>query len=505
MTEAIRIYDNDYLFHELTKFGVIAGGSIVYGICDFVPRSSVGDIDIFVNTLGDFHTCIDILRPYAIEYSSICKFLSVVEIKTATAIYQLIYKPHPEPYVMNLLESFDYDYVQCGYHKGKLYTTDRCKKSHEAREILEFNSTRFTVNRLKKAVIKGFKTPIIEKSRTEKVTSVNITYAKLRSAKIKPFNTYYSDRNNKIYYSMKSVELCSSSKLRIHCVRIDGNSGIYCNVDVFIPAENVNISDLGMCVPAEKVLIPTVDTKSITYNAQKELLLEVIKHKSALFTESTMVQKFLTDKDIAVRLLVSDSLKCHQIPSDTWLNREFVKDVLAYDSGHITYALKINKKYADDEELIRIVARSNELWIWYASTRIKQNRTLILDIIKTEDAYLDICDTIYYDDEELILAQSLPYVMDASERLRNDVDFMIKVIKKNPMNICYALCEVPIDVIMDAVKSTPHNIMKEISDTLRIQVLAQDGLMLKYINKSNHTPLIIGTAIMQNTRAIKYV
>ena len=500
-----RIYDDLNLFSKLSDVGVIAGGSIVYALCDFVPKSSVGDIDVFVNTLSDFHTCVNILRPYATEYSSNCKSLSVVSIKTSTAIYQIIYKPFSEPYAMNVLESFDYDYVQCGYYKGKVYITSRCINAHNAREILEFCSTRFAFNRLKKAVIKGFKTPIIERVQTKKLTPVRITYEQLQTAKIKPMNTYYDNSNDKTYYSMKSVQLVQSPELQIQYTSIDGNTTFNSYVDVFIHPKDISPHLLYQKETKSPENILAAPQQDIVYKAQKELLLEVIKYPTRLFTESTMVREFLNDKDIAVQLLTKGILKCRQIPLTMWRNRDFVKEILTWDSGHIVYALKIDKKYADDEEIIRIVARSNDGWIWYASNRIKQNRTLILDIIKTEDADLDICDTIYQDDEEVILAQSRPYVMDASERLHDDVNFMIKVIKKVPINICYALCELPIDVIMDAVKSEPQNILNQVPESVRVKVMAQDGLMLKYINKKKYTPLIVGTAIMQNKEACQYV
>ena len=37
------------IFKILNTKGVIAGGSVVYALNDFVPKTSVGDIDIFIN------------------------------------------------------------------------------------------------------------------------------------------------------------------------------------------------------------------------------------------------------------------------------------------------------------------------------------------------------------------------------------------------------------------------------------------------------------------------
>ena len=50
------------IFKILNTKGVIAGGSVVYALNDFVPKTSVGDIDIFINDPKIFKECLGLIK-----------------------------------------------------------------------------------------------------------------------------------------------------------------------------------------------------------------------------------------------------------------------------------------------------------------------------------------------------------------------------------------------------------------------------------------------------------
>ncbi len=128
------------LLVELSKIGVIAGGSIVYVLNDYVPDKSVGDVDIFCNSEENFIKALDCIREHCgntddIQYHVFAGLnpyeLSVltITIPNERVKYQLIYKEFDGP--EDVINDFDFDYVQCAIHSGKLYITKECKESGE--------------------------------------------------------------------------------------------------------------------------------------------------------------------------------------------------------------------------------------------------------------------------------------------------------------------------------------------------------------------------------------
>ena len=161
------------LLVELSKIGVIAGGSIVYVLNDYVPDKSVGDVDIFCNSEENFIKALDCIREHCgntddIQYHVFAGLnpyeLSVltITIPNERVKYQLIYKEFDGP--EDVINDFDFDYVQCAIHSGKLYITKECKESHMAKKVLKFRDMRFRNDRLLKAMKKGFQCPVLTDS-----------------------------------------------------------------------------------------------------------------------------------------------------------------------------------------------------------------------------------------------------------------------------------------------------------------------------------------------------
>lgn len=163
------------LLQQLNTKGVLAGGSIVYALNDFVPKESVGDIDVFINdketflqVLEDLRFCyrvdkIEVTNPeqyYELseEESEKISIVSVTLIEERVQI-QLILQEYESPF--DVIESFDLDYVQCALHKDKIFQTEICKEAHFKRKILCGNEFPPSFKRLQKASQKGFKTVLI--------------------------------------------------------------------------------------------------------------------------------------------------------------------------------------------------------------------------------------------------------------------------------------------------------------------------------------------------------
>lgn len=165
------------LFQQLNTKGVLAGGNIVYVLNDFVPKESVGDIDVFINDkeiflqlLKDIKFCyrvneIEVTNPeqyfeLSEEESEKISIVSVTLVEERVQI-QLILQEYESAF--DVIESFDLDYVQCTLYKSQVFQTEICKKAHLKRKILCGDEFPPSFKRLRKASLKGFKTNISRK------------------------------------------------------------------------------------------------------------------------------------------------------------------------------------------------------------------------------------------------------------------------------------------------------------------------------------------------------
>lgn len=158
------------LLISLSKLGYIAGGSVVYALCDFVPKNSVGDVDVFFNSAENFMKAIDAIQENsgpnppifsASKTGELNDYISVVNIKvdTFTVHIQLIYRKFSD--AEDLISSFDYDYVQCAIHEGILYATKVCREAHMQRKIMWIHKNQLETQRSAKAIQKGFMCPLL--------------------------------------------------------------------------------------------------------------------------------------------------------------------------------------------------------------------------------------------------------------------------------------------------------------------------------------------------------
>lgn len=151
------------LVTQLQSDHVIAGGSIVWLLNDFVPAESVGDIDVFINGREAYIETLDLLknRGAKIYTSDGNKYqnASVFEarFKGEQIAIQLILFKYETP--LDLISNFDFDFVQCALHENEIYRTGICIKSHQTRKIKYYVGS-VNYNRLFKAINKGFMCPL---------------------------------------------------------------------------------------------------------------------------------------------------------------------------------------------------------------------------------------------------------------------------------------------------------------------------------------------------------
>lgn len=158
----------------LQKQYVLAGGSVAYSICDYIPLASVGDIDIFVTNCEDNEDCrrefnniynlitVDGFNSHIFEIRGITfgEYVPVVNFHSdkANLDVQIIFTDFKDS--IDVIKDFDLDYVQCAIHDDKLFITDDCKRSHSERKVLScIDLNKIRPKRLTKALFKGFNVP----------------------------------------------------------------------------------------------------------------------------------------------------------------------------------------------------------------------------------------------------------------------------------------------------------------------------------------------------------
>lgn len=241
----------------LSEHGIIAGGSIAYALNKFVPEESVGDIDVFINSKEVFKQILNYLLElgsdqtnlfdirwgnndisiYAYEKeiltdSPIVSQLTIHNIPGIRKKIQLVCKPWKTP--MKLLTSFDLDYIQCGYYKGKLYMTDQCKKAHKTGTVSYFNDMRLKYERLTKAQNKGFKTFMLASSKefkpngdesNRKMIKIDPEDLKNQKIQIKETNYYFPTPTDSIYVDFNKLALVGWEPVREY--QFSDSSNVY--------------------------------------------------------------------------------------------------------------------------------------------------------------------------------------------------------------------------------------------------------------------------------------
>lgn len=130
------------LLDRLQRKYVIAGGAIAYLLKQQVLNYKAEDIDVFVNDADDLFKLLEELET---RYGYVVRTLRKSHYETSVYNVYLSPTPNYKPNLqfilqrfktpMNVIERFDIDYIQCGYHNGQLYRTALCEQAHAANGI----------------------------------------------------------------------------------------------------------------------------------------------------------------------------------------------------------------------------------------------------------------------------------------------------------------------------------------------------------------------------------
>lgn len=320
------------LLKFLTDNALIAGGSVVYALNEFVPVSSVGDIDVFIPSIETFKNVQTAISDHFVAKLTPMGFLgnnsySIVNVKiedVKTEI-QLIYRPYSNP--NEILGTFDLDYVQCGLFNRSIIETPRCKRSHKDRCINEFLgvSRIFRKKRIHKAINKGFKCPLVEYSNFENDISelVSLSFDKDTLHLVPLFTGDYSSSESKQQFNPKWFKMSSLTLSKI-IIKFTGKQPQFQNREfsdfyrnLILTAESVD----GMESKQFKV-------SSISYTFD---ICRVFKERLILMPNPLMVQR--------INLIPSKMIESNPI-NDYWM--EF--DPHAYDDERQKYWDKVESK-----------------------------------------------------------------------------------------------------------------------------------------------------------------
>lgn len=216
---------------DLQCYGVIAGGSIVYATCDFVAKSSVGDIDLFVSSeeyaLEALKYLIDRFPEYTLKTNctELDEGVSIIAFHHNERIpIQIICKKFINP--LDLIESFDIDYVQCGVNQDKFYQTTRCQTSHDTKYVRYSRGKCFRNGRFQKAILKGFSAPILSFEKRAKSTYNDISAENVFFREMSREHDAYALHNSKDEWldleTAKIVGISRDNRFKIRCMSEKG-------------------------------------------------------------------------------------------------------------------------------------------------------------------------------------------------------------------------------------------------------------------------------------------
>ena len=166
--------------------------------------------------------------------------------------------------------------------------------------------------------------------------------------------------------------------------------------------------------------------------ANKEFILKIYK-KVGNYTFALASETLKCDKDFILKLLKYNYLDfayvCYELRSD----REFMQNAISENGETIEFA---SYELRNDEEFILQAIEKNHLCFVYASDRLKNDKEFMLKAIDKNYMVIEHAKNIFRDDKDVILAAlerdnfglSLSH---ASDRLRNDKEFMLKVADVN--------------------------------------------------------------------------
>ena len=142
------------------------------------------------------------------------------------------------------------------------------------------------------------------------------------------------------------------------------------------------------------------------------------------------------DKDIALLLIKKEAYNFKYLSKELKEDKDFVLTAININPSIFSYVS--SKKLCDDEEVIELAVSKDKSNIFSASDRLKNNKNFMLKLYKLYNISLHYCASSLQDDEEIVLLeckQNYYYFNSASNRLKNDKKFVTKILEQYPE--CY--------------------------------------------------------------------
>ncbi len=166
--------------------------------------------------------------------------------------------------------------------------------------------------------------------------------------------------------------------------------------------------------------------------ADKEFIMKIYK-KIGNYTFALASETLKCDKDFILRLLKFNYLDFAYIWYELRSDREFMLNAISENGETIEFA---NYELRNDEEFMLNAIEKNHLCFVYASDKLRNDKEFMLKAIDKNFMVIEHAKNIFKDDKDIILTAlerdsyglSLSH---ASDRLRNDEEFMLQVVDVN--------------------------------------------------------------------------
>lgn len=172
--------------------------------------------------------------------------------------------------------------------------------------------------------------------------------------------------------------------------------------------------------------------------ANKEFILKIYK-KIGNYTFALASEKLKCDKDFILKLLKFNYLDFAYVDYELRADREFMQNAISENGETIEFA---NYELRNNKEFMLQAIEMNHICFVYASDRLKNDKEFMLQAIDKNYMVIEYAKNIFRDDKEVVLAcleqdnygLSLSH---ASDRLRNDKEFMLQVVDVNVKALKY--------------------------------------------------------------------
>lgn len=287
----IEKFTNFELLKEITNIGVWAGGSV---ICTFTNDiENISDIDIFTDTPRKGYQILDIIK----KYDNNVVFKSLYGYKTSSIVncsiknskeIQIIIKKYKNWY--DIIEGFDFDYIQCGFHNDELYFSKNFRDSYKNKKIKYF-ITNLSSYRCLKAARKGFKTKVFNLNGRPMYPE---SWEKVKNFKFSNRALYY--KNSGIMYDMDLVkfEKIDGTHIILDCDGVKFNAS-----NILIKIENKINNNVLNFIRNDYILFAKSDKLNVILDKNSINFNELLKRKyfivKAYFDNMLSILEYIVD------------------------------------------------------------------------------------------------------------------------------------------------------------------------------------------------------------------